>query len=372
MSALYGFIETATSIPSLLSAMSKGDAMKWYQPETDCYLKANRVDHGREYQDAIAEVIASRVGELLHILVVQYQLCRIRINDETFLLGTISHNFCHKNESFISFETMVESSDDPIQWAVSAKDNYELVIDLFYKLTGLAARDYLNTMLLFDFLICNEDRHLNNFGVLKDETDGSYRFPPLFDSGYALGKSTPERDCPAGRHSGYRIRWSAAVCTDARLLQYDFADKIAAVKGVFCMKPVDFTIYWKETPVVQVCYNAMKQPQFTVLDHSHLPVLLFGMDGKAVPTAARLDKFFADRCFPSTRQNAKELLAIAGLTLYQPKLICRKTHGIVAHDHYWIRYADDPSDLSHASLMQEMSKAVKTVSGDTSSQRHIG
>ena len=127
------------------------------------------------------------------------------------------------------------------------------------------------------------------------------------------------------------------------------------------MKPVDFTIYWKETPVVQVCYDAMKQPQFTVLDHSHLPVLLFGMD-----------KFFADRCFPSTRQNAKELLAIAGLTLYQPKLICRKTHGIVAHDHYWIRYADDPSDLSHASLMQEMSKAVKTVSGDTSSQRHIG
>ena len=114
---MYGFIETATSIPSLLSAMSKGDAMKWYQPETDCYLKANRVDHGREYQDAIAEVIASRVGELLHILVVQYQLCRIRINDETFLLGTISHNFCHKNESFISFETMVESSDEPIQWA---------------------------------------------------------------------------------------------------------------------------------------------------------------------------------------------------------------------------------------------------------------
>ena len=84
--------------------------MKWYQPETDCYLKANRVDHGREYQDAIAEVIASRVGELLHIPVVQYQLCRIRVDDEKLLLGTISHNFCHKNESLISFETMVESS----------------------------------------------------------------------------------------------------------------------------------------------------------------------------------------------------------------------------------------------------------------------
>lgn len=125
-------------------------------------------------------------------------------------------------------------------------------------------------------------------------------------------------------------------------------------------------------PVVQVCYDENNKPQFTVLNPSHLPVLLFGMNGKATPTAARLDKFFADRCFPSTRQNAKELLAIAGLTLYQPKLICRKTHGIVAHDHYWIRYADDPSDLSYASLMQEMSKAVKAVPSATPSQRHIG
>ena len=125
------------------------------------------------------------------------------------------------------------------------------------------------------------------------------------------------------------------------------------------MKPVDFTIYWEETPVVQVCYDENNKPQFTVLNPSHLPVLLFGMNGKATPTAARLDKFFADRCF-------------AGLTLYQPKLICRKTHGIVAHDHYWIRYADDPSDLSYASLMQEMSKAVKAVPSATPSQRHIG
>ena len=138
------------------------------------------------------------------------------------------------------------------------------------------------------------------------------------------------------------------------------------------MKPVDFTICWEETPAVQVRYDEKKQPQFTILNPSHLPVLLFGMNGKATPTAARLDKFFADRCFPSTRQNAKELLAIAGLTLYQPKLIRRATHGIVAHDHYWIRYADDPTDLSYASLIQEMSKAVKTVSSDMPSQHHIG
>ena len=48
------------------------------------------------------------------------------------------------------------------------------------------------------------------------------------------------------------------------------------------MKPVDFTIYWEETPVVQVCYDENNKPQFTVLNPSHLPVLLFGMNGNSI------------------------------------------------------------------------------------------
>lgn len=45
-------------------------------------------------------------------------------------------------------------------------------------------------------------------------------------------------------------------------------------------------------------------------------------------------------------------------------MVCRKTHGITACNHYWIRYADDPADLSYASLMQEMNKAIKIVCAD--------
>ena len=134
MDGLNEILEITPGIPLMLSSTSKGDAMKWYQPETNCYLKANRVDHGREYQDAIAEVIASRVGELPHILVVQYQLCHIRIDDEkTSAWYDLSHNFCYKNESFISFETMVESSDEPIQWAVSAKKTMRSSLTCFVR-----------------------------------------------------------------------------------------------------------------------------------------------------------------------------------------------------------------------------------------------
>ena len=180
-------LEVTPGMPLVLSSASKGDAMKWYQPEHEIFIKANRFDHGREFQDSIAEVIASRLGALLHIPVLEYRLCRIRLEDGKTVLGTVSKNFCRPGESYISFETMVESADEPVQWGVSAKENYSLVLDWFKKMTGLDARPYLDTVLVFDYLICNEDRHLNNFGVLKNMQDNIYRFPPLFDNGYALG-----------------------------------------------------------------------------------------------------------------------------------------------------------------------------------------
>ena len=179
--------EITPGVPMVLSSTSKGDAMKWFLPEQNLFIKANRVDHGREYQDSVAEVIASRLGALLHIPVVEYRLCRIRLDDGSTILGTTSPNFCTDAESYISFETMVESADEPVQWGRAAKDNYTLVLQWFERLTGLDAQQYLDTMLLFDYLICNEDRHLNNFGVIKNTENGVYRFPPLFDNGYALG-----------------------------------------------------------------------------------------------------------------------------------------------------------------------------------------
>ena len=90
------------------------------------------------------------------------------------------------NETTVASETTGQIIDSvEVIYAVKAGEPQFVIC--YEDPSCLEQADYLNTMLLFDFLICNEDRHLNNFGVLKDETDGSYRFPPLFDSGYALG-----------------------------------------------------------------------------------------------------------------------------------------------------------------------------------------
>ena len=47
---------------------------------------------------------------------------------------------------------------------------------------------YLDRMIVLDYLIANEDRHLNNFGVLRNaETLEWCGFAPIYDSGSSLG-----------------------------------------------------------------------------------------------------------------------------------------------------------------------------------------
>ena len=50
-------------------------------------------------------------------------------------------------------------------------------------------------MLAFDALVCNTDRHLTNFGVLRDNVTGGFiGLAPIFDNGRALFPNVAEND----------------------------------------------------------------------------------------------------------------------------------------------------------------------------------
>lgn len=44
-------------------------------------------------------------------------------------------------------------------------------------------------ILVFDYIICNEDRHLSNFEIIKNEKTGTYRFAPIYDNGLSFLKT---------------------------------------------------------------------------------------------------------------------------------------------------------------------------------------
>ena len=57
----------------------------------------------------------------------------------------------------------------------------------FYKTLGESAWENVRSMLVFDAVIYNEDRHFGNFGVLRDNRTGEITgMAPLFDHGLAL------------------------------------------------------------------------------------------------------------------------------------------------------------------------------------------
>ncbi|MDR1158408.1 MAG: XRE family transcriptional regulator [Oscillospiraceae bacterium] len=57
----------------------------------------------------------------------------------------------------------------------------------YYDRQGQTFADSIRDMLVFDALIYNEDRHFNNFGVLRDNHSGKVIAPaPVFDNGNAL------------------------------------------------------------------------------------------------------------------------------------------------------------------------------------------
>jgi hypothetical protein len=57
----------------------------------------------------------------------------------------------------------------------------------YYDRQGQAFSDSIRDMLVFDALIYNEDRHFNNFGILRDNRSGKVVAPaPVFDNGNAL------------------------------------------------------------------------------------------------------------------------------------------------------------------------------------------
>ncbi len=129
-------------------------------------------------QQPFNEVIASKIMERLGIPHVPYRL----IWD-----SGLPYSVC---EGFVTADTELISAWRILQ--TQKKSNETSVYQHFINCCeGLGATDVvpaLDKMLVLDYLIANEDRHLNNFGLLRNaETLEWLGMAPIYDSGSSLG-----------------------------------------------------------------------------------------------------------------------------------------------------------------------------------------
>ncbi len=147
-----------------------------------CLVKAGS---GPFHQQPFNEVIASKMADRLGIPHIPYTL----LWDDG-----IPYSVC---EDFVTPNTELI----PAWWVMQTqkKDNqtsvYRHYRNCCEKLGVPNVTHALNQMLVLDYLIANEDRHFNNFGLLRSPDTLEWLGPaPIYDSGSSLGydKLTPQ------------------------------------------------------------------------------------------------------------------------------------------------------------------------------------
>lgn len=140
-----------------------------------CLIKGgSRPSCQQPFNEAIATEIMKRLG----IPHVPYDL--VWNGDEPYCV-------C---EDFVTAETELVSARRIIQTKKKSDDVsiYQHFIDCCRELGAPDVVPALDQMIVLDYLIANEDRHLNNFGLLRNaETLEWIGLAPIYDSGNSLG-----------------------------------------------------------------------------------------------------------------------------------------------------------------------------------------
>lgn len=131
--------------------------------------------------EAWAEVVAAKIGQMMELDV--HKISFACIEGE---LGVLSENFCEDDEEFYAGRDLFFSISPDFEHLL-LEQQIEL---LFRVLTECNITTDFICVLIFDALIANQDRHYENWGILRSN-DGSIRLAPVYDNGSSLGYGLP-------------------------------------------------------------------------------------------------------------------------------------------------------------------------------------
>lgn len=136
-----------------------------------------KAGYNGDYLQPFNEVLASIICEKLGFNHVEYTLDVVNNNVVSKCLC-----FINKDTEFVPASQLMYGIDKH-----QDKNNYEEYIRLLEE-NGIGnAREKVEDMYILDFLIMNEDRHLNNFGVIRDVNTLEWvDVAPIFDNGCSL------------------------------------------------------------------------------------------------------------------------------------------------------------------------------------------
>ena len=163
------------------SATLQGDLKKKWIIEQDGTRYLVKGNYNNTCRQSISEVLATEIHKRQNkFMYTPYKFVRIK-NDGTEVIGCACPNFTNINTEFVPAIDIVRYLKVPNNMSL-----YEFYIEVC-KRYDLDLRSYLEYQIMTDFIITNTDRHLNNFGILRDSRTGKFlTYAPIFDSGNSM------------------------------------------------------------------------------------------------------------------------------------------------------------------------------------------
>ena len=153
-------------------------------------------------REPYCEYYASQIAQTMRLNAVQYEL-----ENWKGITASKCALFTNKDVSYVPIGRIVRSGG--IQKCLE-----------YYDSKGSEFAEQIRSMLVFDALIYNEDRHFGNFGVLRDNHTGEIIAPaPIFDNGLSLFCYAGKEDLPTleeyakTRMNPYRIPFEE-ICAE--------------------------------------------------------------------------------------------------------------------------------------------------------------
>ena len=111
---------------------------------------------------------------------------------------SICEDFANENAELVTAWRIIQTQKKPNNVSV-----YQHFVNCCEALGVKGVISFLDRMIVLDYIIANEDRHMNNFGLLRNpETLQWLGFAPIYDSGSSLGYDKTAAQIRSGREVG--------------------------------------------------------------------------------------------------------------------------------------------------------------------------
>ena len=128
-------------------------------------------------------MLASRICEILELPHVEYTLDVVHSKRQDTLVS-VCKCAINKDEEIIPAHSILTERAEEI---TKTPKDYDLYLKILKEHHVPKAEEYLQKMFMLDYILLNEDRHLSNFGVVRDvQTLEWKRICPIFDTGRSM------------------------------------------------------------------------------------------------------------------------------------------------------------------------------------------